>query len=237
MKKEQLIAAAKELNELFGIDPAIPTKKSTTEDELTEKLIEAAEMIEEGDEISEETIEVLTEIGAPGFESDEDDSDEDSDDEKEEAEEEEEKPAKDKKAAKKEEKAPAKKVEMKPAKGKKVVEEDPEDEEEEEKPTKKADKKPAKKEAAPVKKEKKEKGPGVIQTIADLIENSGEKGISKDKILEKLEKVFPDKALDSMKGTINVQVPNRISKERFLIERLENGNYRKAAEKKAAKKK
>jgi len=194
MKKEQLIAAAKELNELLGVDPEIPTKKSADEDLIIEKLCEAAELIEEGDEVSEETIEVLTEIGAPGFEAKE--------------------PAED-------------------------PEEDPEPEEEDEKPAKKSakkeEKKPAAKKEAPAK--KKEKGPGIIQTIADLIENSGEKGISKDEILEKLEKVFPDKALDSMKGTINVQVPNRISKERFLIERLENGNYRKAADKKAAKKK
>lgn len=221
MKKEQLIAAAKELNELLGVDPEIPTKKSADEDLIIEKLCEAAELIEEGDEVSEETIEVLTEIGAPGFEAEE---------QEEEAEEVEEKPAK-----------KGKKVAEKPADKKKAKKEEAEEveEEEDEKPAKKSakkeEKKPAAKKEAPAK--KKEKGPGVIQTIADLIEGAGKKGISKDDILKELEETFPDKALDSMKGTINVQVPNRISKERFLVERLENGNYRKAEEVEKKKKK
>lgn len=230
MKREKLIEAAKELNELLGLDPAIPTKKNTDEDLIIEKICEAAELIEEGDEVSEETIEVLTELEAPGFEAEEAEEDPEEDPEPEE------KPAK--KSKKEDEKPAAKPADKKKAK-KEEAEEDPEPEEEDEKPAKKSakkeEKKPAAKKEAPAK--KKEKGPGVIQTIADLIEGAGKKGISKDDILKELEETFPDKALDSMKGTINVQVPNRISRERFQVERLENGNYRKAEEVEKKKKK
>lgn len=75
---------------------------------------------------------------------------------------------------------------------------------------------------------KKEKGPGVISIIANCIEKSGKKGITKDAILEVLKEEFPDRAEQSMKNTINVQVPNRISKEKFQVEKLEGGLYRKA---------
>lgn len=75
----------------------------------------------------------------------------------------------------------------------------------------------------------KKEGPGVITTIVDCIEKAGKKGITKDAILEKLVEVFPDKPETSMKNTINVQVPSRISKERFPVEKLENGAYRKKA--------
>ena len=69
------------------------------------------------------------------------------------------------------------------------------------------------------------KGPGVIATIADVIEKGGTKGVSKEEILEVLVKTFPDKAKESMKNTINVQVPNRISKEKFVLIKLDTGNF------------
>lgn len=75
------------------------------------------------------------------------------------------------------------------------------------------------------KKAKKEKGPGVIATIVELIEKSGKKGITKEEILNELVKKFPDKAKDSMKNTINVQVPNRITKEKWPVEKTEAGKY------------
>ena len=114
--------------------------------------------------------------------------------------------------------------------------------EEEEKPeTKEIKMTPSGKEEVPIpklkkKEEKKEKessnskpkGPGIIATIASLIEKSGSKGITKDEIHEKLTEAFPDRNKDSMKNTINVQVLNRITKEKFKVERLEEGKYRKA---------
>ena len=83
---------------------------------------------------------------------------------------------------------------------------------------KKAKEKKAKVPAAP-------KGKGVIATIANLIEKSGKKGISKEKIHEGLVKAFPDRDHTSMKNTINTQVPNRISKEKFKLGVTSKGNY------------
>lgn len=160
-------------------------------------------------------------------EEEEEDEEEDEDDE----EEEEEAPAP--KKGKKEAPAPA------PKKGKKVVEEeeeeDDDEEEEDEKPAPKKGKKEAVPEkgmkkgkaAAPAKKAaEKAKGPGIIATIVELIENaSKKKGISKDEILEELEKRFPEKEASSMKSTINVQVPNRITRERWEVGKTKDGGY------------
>jgi hypothetical protein len=82
---------------------------------------------------------------------------------------------------------------------------------------------------AGAKKEKKPKGPGVISTIVGCIEGAGKDGVTKDEILAELIKTFPDREEKSMKNTVNVQVPNRINKEKFPIEKLEDGKYRKAA--------
>ncbi|HMB65388.1 MAG TPA: hypothetical protein VKO42_00810, partial [Patescibacteria group bacterium] len=92
--------------------------------------------------------------------------------------------------------------------------------------SKKAEK--SKKETPKEKPAKKTKGTGVIATIASLIEKSGKKGITKKEILETLQKDFPNKNPDSMSKTVNVQVPNRITKEKFPVEKLEGGRYRKA---------
>ena len=79
--KKELIKTAKELNELMGLDPAIPTAKDTEDSVLMEKIGEAAEMLEEDDEISEiaeEVIEYITE------QQEEDDEQQEEDDEEEE---------------------------------------------------------------------------------------------------------------------------------------------------------
>lgn len=66
---------------------------------------------------------------------------------------------------------------------------------------------------------------GVIGHIAECIAASGKKGITKAEILESLEKAFPDRDPSSMKGTINAQVPGRLSKEKFPIGKTEDGRY------------
>src|SRR5690606_25469776 len=83
------------------------------------------------------------------------------------------------------------------------------------------------------KEKKKEKGDsgtgkkkGIISTIVSLIEEAGEKGITKEEILDHLIKVFPDKNPVSMKNTVNVQVPNRISKECFPVKKLGDRYYK-----------
>lgn len=105
---------------------------------------------------------------------------------------------------------------------------DPVEEEDEVEKPKKAPKPPKaeKKEKAKKAPAKEGKGPGVIATIAEMLQNSGEEGISKAAIVEELVKRFPDREEKSLKATVNVQVPARISKEKFKVVRLENGNYK-----------
>jgi hypothetical protein len=83
------------------------------------------------------------------------------------------------------------------------------------------------KEKSPAAAKKEKKGPGIIATIVACIEKAPVKGISKEAILEKLVATFPERDADSMRKTINVQVPARITKERFPIETLASGNYKK----------
>lgn len=67
------------------------------------------------------------------------------------------------------------------------------------------------------------KAPGIIDTIATAIEKSGSKGISKEEIHKILVKTFPDRSPESMRNTINVQVPTNITKQRFPVIRM-NGD-------------
>lgn len=69
------------------------------------------------------------------------------------------------------------------------------------------------------------KKPGIINTIVETIEKSGKKGVTKDEILNALKETFPDRDEKSMKNTINVQVPNRITKEKFKVVKTEDGRY------------
>lgn len=107
MDIKKLIEAAKEINENFGLEPAIVVTKKATEASLLEGLKEAAEEFRTNDEFSKETIKTLKslklwppvekeeeeddeDINLPGAE--EDDEDEDDDEDQEEEEEEESKP-------------------------------------------------------------------------------------------------------------------------------------------------
>jgi cobalamin biosynthesis protein CobT len=212
MKKRDLVKAAKELNKVLGLDPKIDIKQEAS---TIEKLIlKAADLIVPEDKISKETAELITDLKAFAEEtpdsadeeeekevSDTADEDEDVEDEDEDVEDEDE-------------------------------DEDVEDEDEEEDPPAKntsKGKKTGKAEKSAESPGKKPAGPGVIATIVSLIEGAGKKGVTKEEILTALTKAFPDKKAESMKNTINVQVPNRISKERFPIEKIDGDRYRKAA--------
>ena len=59
VKREDLIKAAKELNDVLGLDPQIKTGKKVTEEELSEQILEAAELILPEDDISDETMQVI----------------------------------------------------------------------------------------------------------------------------------------------------------------------------------
>ena len=59
VRREDLIKAAKELNEALGLEPQIKTGKKVTEKELSEQILEAAELILPEDDISDETMQVI----------------------------------------------------------------------------------------------------------------------------------------------------------------------------------
>lgn len=59
VKREDLIKAAKELNDVLGLDPQIKTGKKVIDKELIDQLLEAADLILPEDDISDETIKVI----------------------------------------------------------------------------------------------------------------------------------------------------------------------------------
>ncbi len=59
--EKELVMAAEELNEVLGLDPSIPTKDQDLH-VLAEALETAAGLIEEGDELTEETLKMLDTI-------------------------------------------------------------------------------------------------------------------------------------------------------------------------------
>lgn len=214
MKK--LIAAAKELNDLLGLNPPIKTT-SIKEDKLKELLLEAAEnlVVEDEEDVSEATVKALKSIGAKipwlededkdveeiedieGMEDEDVDDDEDDQDD-DEVEEIKTKPVPEKSAKKKE----------KPKKADKPTKE--------EKTDKPKGKKPEK--------AKGKSGKGIIATIVSLLEKATKKQpITKAEIIDVLKKEFPDRDVRGMTRTVHVQVPGRISREKFKLGVTEDG--------------
>jgi hypothetical protein len=88
--------------------------------------------------------------------------------------------------------------------------------------TKKSAKKPVKKAAAA----KPDKGPGVIASIVEFLQAASAKSaLSKEALLGKLAKRFPDRSPDCMAKTINAQVPGRLRKERELDVQKNDDGY------------
>lgn len=218
MKK--LIAAAKELNDLLGLNPPIKTT-SIKEDKLKELLLEAAEnlVVEDEEDVSEATVKALKSIGAKipwlededkdveeiedieGMEDEDvdDDQDDDEDDQDDDEVEEIKTESVPEKSAKKKEKP---KKADKPTK--------------EEKTDKPKGKKPEK--------AKGKSGKGIIATIVSLLENATKKQpITKAEIIDVLKKEFPDRDVRGMTRTVHVQVPGRISREKFKLGVTEDG--------------
>jgi hypothetical protein len=214
MKK--LIAAAKELNDLLGLTPPIKTT-SIKEDKLKELLLEAAEnlVVEDEEDVSEATVKALKSIGAkiPWLENedkdveeiediegmeDEDVDDDEDDQDDDEVEEIKTEPVPEKSAKKKE----------KPKKADKPTKEE------------KADKPKGKK----PEKAKGKSGKGIIATIVSLLEKATKKQpITKAEIIDVLKKEFPDRDVRGMTRTVHVQVPGRISREKFKLGVTEDG--------------
>lgn len=59
VKREDLIKAAKELNDIMGLDPQIKTGKKVTDKELIDQLLEASDLILPEDDISDDTMKVI----------------------------------------------------------------------------------------------------------------------------------------------------------------------------------
>lgn len=214
MKK--LIAAAKELNDLLGLNPPIKTT-SIKEDKLKELLLEAAEnlVVEDEEDVSEATVKALKSIGAkiPWLEDEDKDveeiediegmEDEDVDDDEDDQDDDEVEEIKTESVPEKS----AKKKE-KPKKADKPTKEE------------KADKPKGKK----PEKAKGKSGKGIIATIVSLLEKATKKQpITKAEIIDVLKKEFPDRDVRGMTRTVHVQVPGRISREKFKLGVTEDG--------------
>ena len=59
VRREDLIKAAKELNDVLGLEPQIKTGKKVADKELIDQLLEAADLILPEDDISDETMKVI----------------------------------------------------------------------------------------------------------------------------------------------------------------------------------
>ncbi len=76
VKREDLIKAAKELNDVLGLDPQIKTGKKVTDKELIDQLLEAADLILPEDDISDETMKVIKILKGASVEEEDEDEEE-----------------------------------------------------------------------------------------------------------------------------------------------------------------
>ena len=239
--REQLVNAANELNDEFGLEPAIKTNKRVEDEVIEEGILKASEMYDpDNDELTPETIAVMESLKSD-----------------EEPEEEQTPPTLEKDAEAETEEAPELtkaqiemlaelKVTKKMVDLVELLEDEMFDDVRDEltKENNPIKLKGAMKRSitgetapapAPIKKKKNSlksmksaKGLGVIATIAECLETAGKEGISKADILKVLVVDFPEREEKSMKNTINAQVPGNISKQKFPVEILKNGNFKKA---------
>ena len=70
---------------------------------------------------------------------------------------------------------------------------------------------------------------GVIATIVSLVEKAPEEGITKKEILGELVRQFPDREEKALRNTVNSQVPWRINKQRFPLQKVGKAAFRPAA--------
>ena len=224
MERKALVALAKELNKVMGLEPRIKTNQK--KEKIEEQVLEAITLITDDDVFSDEAeMSIRALLREHGEEDDEPEGDvEPAETEEEETEEEEtEEEETEEEETEEDTIEPGEEEDdQETENGDSVVleyEEEPEEES-------KKEKEETIKKSTTTKKKKKIKKKGVIQTIVNVIENSKEKGVTKDEILNVLIKTFPERNPKSMKNTINIQVPNRINKEKFLVEKI-NNRFRK----------
>ena len=210
---DDLAKLAEEMNEIMGLDPAIDIELE--EEALLGRITEESVEIRPDDDFSKESVDLLIKLGLMDDGSEKEGTEEedensnfvDEENEPEQVAEEEvdetetvKEDKKDKKSGKGKNKPEPKKSKAEPKKSKEKAKET----EEKKKSDKNSPKKPT------------EKKVGVIVSIVEFIEASGEKGITKKQIVEKIKKRFPERKEKSIQSTVNVQVPGRIRKDRGL---------------------
>lgn len=68
--------------------------------------------------------------------------------------------------------------------------------------------------------------PGIIESIIEFL-RTGTSGrpLTKDEVLKRLTKRFPDRSADAMKTTISIQIPSRIKSDRGIVVRKNENGY------------
>jgi len=246
LTKKALIRAAEELNEVLGLEPEIDV--SADEKTIKAMIAEAAGLIEEGDNISDETIDVIeavlaereaeknlnkSRIDEPVDEDMGDDEDETLPKKSKEK-----KPKSDEKTGKKsggsgKDKATATEVpETSPVEPETEAGPETKKGKTKTKSEKKKSQVTAKEtEPAPASetddkeksKPKRKRGPasGIIAAIAEIIEAAGPNGVTKEEIFDQLRERYPDRSIYALVNTINTIVPARMHRfASFRVERI-----------------
>lgn len=77
VKRKDLIKAAKELNDILGLDPRIKTGKKVADKELIDQLLEASDLILPEDDISDDTMKVIEILKGEAVDDEEEELEED----------------------------------------------------------------------------------------------------------------------------------------------------------------
>lgn len=67
----------------------------------------------------------------------------------------------------------------------------------------------------------------IASEIAAIIDQAGEKGLTKDEICSRLAEKFPERDHEALHVSVNAIVPHRVSHGQFMVERTREGRYRK----------
>lgn len=192
-----LVAAAKDMNKVMGLEPPIDLKLKGAD--LTERIQEEAEDVLPKDKLADETWDLIKKIGGKKAQ---------------------------KVVAKRQAKAASASDEEsdsdsgKGSSGKSSKKKSGKKKNPPKNPPKKAEKKAEKAKSSNAPTGKK---PGVIATIVECLEK---KPCTHEQILAVLTKKFPDRNPDQMAATIKVQVPSRLRKDKGLkIDRDDKGRY------------
>lgn len=63
--------------------------------------------------------------------------------------------------------------------------------------------------------------------IAAIIDQAGETGLTKEEIYARLAEKFPDRSHEALHVSVNAIVPHRVAHGHFMVERTQEGRYRR----------